>query len=138
MRPDRPLPDSDDAVMAPFWSALAERRLLLQRCSHCGYVRMPPSELCPECWMRGGEWTSVPPVGTIWSFATYRRSLHPGFEEEVPYTVALVELDGGVRLVGRLEASSSDKARIGSRVRGVFEDLEGVVTLLSWKLDEGA
>lgn len=123
--------------MGPFWRGLMRRQLLMQRCPSCAHLRMPPSELCPECWTRGGEWTSVRPSGKIWSFTTYHRALHPGFADEVPYQVALVELDEGVRLPGRLLPGMGE-VQIGAQVTGVFEDIEEAVTLLSWKVTEQA
>lgn len=137
MRADRPLPDPTDALMASFWRGLANGELLVQQCPACGRVRLPPSEMCPECWTRGGGWTSVEPSGRIWSVTTYHRALHPGFAEEVPYRIALVELDSGVRLPGRLHAAPDEDVQIGARVTGVFEDIEEAVTLLSWKVAEG-
>jgi uncharacterized OB-fold protein len=52
----------------------------------------------------------------------------PGFAVEVPYVVALVELDEGPRMLANLVDATPEQARIGMPVRAVFEPRgEGLV-----------
>lgn len=55
----------------------------------------------------------------------------PGFAAIVPYTVALVELDAGVRMIGRILAPPEDIA-IGDRVEAAYEAVTAEVTLVHW------
>jgi uncharacterized protein len=128
----RPLPDLTDPLTAPFWAAAAERRLVVQACAHCGYLRWPPAPLCPECQTEGGVWTEVRPAGVLWSVATYHRALDPAFVGEVPYSVALVELDDGPRMYGRL-SGDPEQFVLDGRVQATFYDMAPGVTLVGWR-----
>lgn len=118
-------------LAAPFWEAAADDRLVIQRCMSCSELRWPPLAICPACCAPGGEWTEVVPEGTIWSYAVYRRSFDSKFDTDIPYAVAVVELDDGPQVVAGVK-SSERAVGIGTRVRGVFEPVGDGVKLLRW------
>ncbi|HSZ40855.1 MAG TPA: OB-fold domain-containing protein [Trebonia sp.] len=127
----RPLPDLDDPLTAPFWAAAAQRKLVVQKCAECGYLRWPPGPLCPECQAEGAAWTEVRASGSLWSIATYHRALDPAFAGDVPYTVALVELDDGPRMYGRI-SGDPEKLVLDAPVRAAFTDAAPGVTFVGW------
>jgi hypothetical protein len=47
-------------------------------------------------------WTDLAGTGTIWSCTVYHRAMSPAFRDQVPYAVAMVELDEAIRMVGAL------------------------------------
>ncbi|GHJ25659.1 MULTISPECIES: Zn-ribbon domain-containing OB-fold protein [Streptomyces] len=126
------IPAHIDPVWAPFWAAAKEGRLSLQHCGACSYVRFPASERCPECWTPGGSWREVAPSGRVWSHTSYRRALHPELADAVPYTVAMVQLDRGPRIPGRLTGLDGRTPVIGEPVRGVFTVLSPDITMIEW------
>ncbi len=128
----RPAPDVTDPLTAPFWAATAEQKLVVQTCAECGYLRWPPGPLCPQCQTDGGEWTEVRQVGLLWSIATYHRALDPAFADEVPYSVALVELEDGPRMYGRFVGDPAT-VELDTRVRAAFYDVAPGVTLVGWR-----
>jgi uncharacterized OB-fold protein len=73
--------------------------------------------------------------GTVYSFAVYHRAMHPGFADLVPYTVAMVELEEGIRMVGPV-VEPEDLA-IGDPVTAVFAPVTPDVTLVQWARREG-
>jgi uncharacterized OB-fold protein len=127
----RPLPDVDDPLTAPFWAAARESRLSVQRCDRCSATRWQPAPICPECLAPGGTWVDLSGEGVVWSYATYRRPMHPAFADSVPYTVALIELPEGPRMVGEM-STGSGSVHIGQKVRAVFEPLSPEVTAVRW------
>lgn len=127
----RPLPDVNDPLTAPFWAASVKHKLVVQACGECGYLRWPPGPLCPECQAEGGAWTEVRPTGLLWSVATYHRALDPAFADEVPYSVALVELDDGPRMYGRISGNPQAFV-LDAPVRATFDDVAPGVTLVGW------
>lgn len=133
--PRRPLPDTESPLVGHFWRAVRVGRLEFQRCSVCGYLRWPPAPLCPECLAPGGDWTEVDGRGTIWSFAIYEHVYHEAFRAEVPYNVALIELDAGPRLITNVVGLPNEALEIGLRVRAVFDPLDAEVTLLRFRPD---
>lgn len=135
--PSRPLPDTVSPLVGHFWRAVGAGRLEFQRCAACGYLRWPPAPLCPECLAPGGDWIAVDGHGAIWSFAIYEHVYHEAFRGEVPYNVALVELDAGPRLITNIVGLPNDELEIGLRVRPVFEADERGVTLVRFRPDVG-
>jgi hypothetical protein len=127
----RPLPDVADALTAPFWAATAAGKLVVQACAGCGYLRWPPGPLCPECQTEGGTWTEVRPTGSLWSVATYHRALDPAFAGQVPYSVALVELDDGPRMYGQISGEPGTFV-LDTPVRAAFDEVAPGVTLVGW------
>lgn len=105
----------------PFFAAAAEGRLAIQRCSECGQNVFFPRTVCPHCHRGRPEWIDAAGAGTVYSFSVVARSAIPGYADEVPYVVALVELDEGVRLMANIVNVAPDEVRIGMPVRTTFE-----------------
>ena len=99
---------------APFWQGCRNGQLLLQRCQACSAWRYPPAPVCPRCTSIEAAWTPTSGKGRIHSFVIYHRAFHPAYAEEVPYAVALVELDEGVRLVLRVVGCPLEALTIGA------------------------
>lgn len=123
-----------DPEMAPFWAATSEGKLLMQKCLNCGYLRWPPAPLCNECSSDQSAWTEVRPKGTLYSVATYHRTLDPKYKDEVPYSVGLIELDEGPRMYGRMQG---DRSRFvpDTPVHAVFRKVSDDMTLVDWAPD---
>ena len=130
---NKPVPRFDDPDMGPFWVAARHHRLTAQRCTSCSALRFPYLPICPTCLELGAEWAEVSTEGTIWSFATYHRAFHPGFNDDLPYVVAIVENDEGLRYTGRIHGPRENLA-VGARVRAVFVDETDEFTLPMWQL----
>jgi len=121
--PPQPVPDADTA---PFWEATAHGQLLMCRCRACGHWHQPPLERCRRC----GGVTGFEPVsgqGTVYTFIVQRQPAVVGYFDQVPYAVALVELDeqADLRLPGRLVDVDPDAVEIGMRVQARIEHLPG-------------
>jgi uncharacterized OB-fold protein len=129
----KPLPDIAEPVMAPFWSAARQHRLSIQRCPSCHAYRWPPLPSCPECLDVSSQWIDIPAEGVIWSYVVYHRAFHPGFEDDIPYVVGVIELESGVRIEGAIVDRPGD-VEVGKRVIALFDDVTPEVTLLKWQL----
>ncbi len=110
--------------VAPFWDALREGRLILQRCGDCGRARFPIAPVCPYCSGRSCEWQPLSGSGTVHSWIRYHRGYLPEFEPLMPYHVVCVALDGGPRMFGRLAGAAADPW-IGMPVQAVVERFPG-------------
>jgi uncharacterized OB-fold protein len=122
----------EDEIAKPFFEAAAAGRLSVQRCDGCGALRWPPLPSCPECRGQDTTWVEVAPSGTVWSFVVYHRAFQRSLADQIPYTVAMVQLDDGPYLVGRL-AQGERKPIVGDRVNAEFLDIDGVSTV-RWRL----
>jgi uncharacterized OB-fold protein len=131
----KPIPNLADPNMAPFWRAAHEHRLTAQRCTTCHETRFPALPICPACLELGYEWVDTATEGVIWSYVVYHRAFHPGFADELPYVVAIVENDDGIRYTGRV-LGPRESVRVGARVRTVFSDETDEFTLPMWRLTQ--
>ena len=123
----RPLPEPSPAT-APYWEACKAHKLLLQQCVTCGHIQFYPRSLCTACMSDELEWLVARGTGTVYSYSTVHRALLPGFEEDIPYVVAMIELDEGVRLLSQIVGCEPEEVCIGLAVGVVFEEVqEGVV-----------
>ena len=121
--PPQPRPDLDSE---PFWQATAEGRLALCRCTDCGLWHQPPLERCRRC----GEATGFEPIsgeGTLHSFIVVRHPAVPGYLEDLPYVVGLIDLDeqAGLRLPARIPGAIPGSVKLGSRVHSEIVPLPG-------------
>ncbi len=130
---EKKLPDLTDPLTQPFWEGTANGIIRVQRCDNCGYLRWPPATLCQNCQTIGGTWVEVSPQGTLYSYVTYHRAFDTAFEDDIPYTVALVALDDGPRMYGRL-LGEVETSSVGKPVRAVFEKVAPEVTYVWWEL----
>jgi uncharacterized OB-fold protein len=117
--------DADSPLTLPgFFSALADGELLGGVCADCDEVLLPPRPACYNCGGRNVGVETQPKTGAIYSY-TAVHAPPPALKANAPYTVAVVELDSGGRLTGRVDADY-DAVEIGDcvelRTRSLTED----------------
>jgi uncharacterized OB-fold protein len=111
----RPEPRAD-AESAPYWNALREGRLTVQRCERCGHHQLYPRPWCRRC--HGPvAWVDATGTGTVYSYTVIRQNFQKPFRDELPYIVALVDLDEGARLMTNVVDADPDAITVGARVR---------------------
>lgn len=115
----------------PFFEAARAHQLVVQRCSGCGRWRHPPRPLCPHCHSFDAEWTEVSGDGTVFSYSFVHQPFTPALRAVVPYTVAIIELEGtdGTRMASNLVDVPAEQIRAGLPVRVVWEDMSPELTL---------
>lgn len=86
----------------PYWESLKEGRLSFQRCRACRNAWLPARSECPRCLANSWEWEPSGGSGRLISWVVYHTSYHPYFEDKLPYTVGVVELDEGPRMIAGL------------------------------------
>jgi uncharacterized OB-fold protein len=128
----KPLPRSDEESKG-FWEACQRHELYVQRCGACGQLRYYPRALCPSCLSDRTEWVRCSGKGTVYTFTATHQNQAPGFRDELPYVMAYVELDEGVRMLTNIVGCPADAVRIGMRVEVVFEDVTADITLPKFK-----
>lgn len=95
-------------------------RLLGSRCATCGTPYFPASSLChhPDCDDSATEDASFGPSGTVWSYSVQNYPPPPParYDEPFePYALCVVDLDDGLRVVGRMAADDAG-LEVGSKV----------------------
>ena len=110
----RPLPGAD-AVTAEFWSRAAAGELLFQECPACGHRQFYPRAMCTAC-AADVEWRVASGQGTVHTFTVIRQNLAKPFRDELPYVVAMVELDEGPKMMGNVTGCEPDDVTVGMPV----------------------
>lgn len=118
----RPLPAVDEESRG-FWEACVRHELRLQRCASCRAFRHPPRAVCPACLSSGVEWVRATGRGAVYSFTVTHQNHAPGFRERLPYVLAVVELDEGVRLMTNVVGCDPAAVRIGLAVEVEWDDV---------------
>jgi uncharacterized OB-fold protein len=118
-----------NADTQPFWDGCARGVFLLQRCTVCSTFRHPPSPICPNCLSSEHEWLEATGHGRIYTFVIVRESLRRGWEELVPYVVAVVDLDEGPKLVTNVVNIDPDLVTIGMRGKIEFTRVSDAMML---------
>jgi uncharacterized OB-fold protein len=93
--PASPLPTP---LTQPFWDGCAAQELRLQHCGDCDAPFFPPQIRCPTCLGAQLHWAPVSGQATLYSYMIQHRPA-PGFEDRVPYAVAIVDLVEGPRMM---------------------------------------
>ncbi|WP_050515517.1 bifunctional MaoC family dehydratase N-terminal/OB-fold nucleic acid binding domain-containing protein [Streptomyces rimosus] len=120
----RPVINRDNAG---FWAGVAERKLLIQRCTDCATLRFPWLPGCNYCGGDGWDTIEAAGHGTVFSYVVMHHPPFPAFDP--PYAVALIELAEGVRMVADMVGVPPEKVRIGMPVRLEFRIVEDDLVL---------
>lgn len=125
-----PVPDGDTK---PFWDYCKQHELRMQKCLKCGRFRYPPSILCPHCHHMEAEWARLKGKGQVYSFIVVRRPYHPGFANEGPYTLAIIETEEGTRMLSNVIGCKPEEVKVGMPVEVAFEDVTPEFALPKFK-----
>lgn len=140
LHPGLPAPaPARDGLDAPFWEALAEGRLVAQRCRSCRGWQWGPEWICHRCLGDDLAFERLDSDPRIYSYERVWHPVHPALKDQGPYLVVLVEFPeaDGIRMVGNLLGDPERAVPIGAHVDPVFEhhrDADPSFTLLQWQL----
>jgi uncharacterized protein len=127
----------NDGLSKPYWDALRDEQLLIQRCAGCQTWQWGPEWICHHCLSFNMTWQAVAPRGRIYSWERSHHPVHPALKERGPYIAILVEMPraGQVRMLGNLLGEASQDVIIGAEVIGEYEHHGGHTpyTLLQWR-----
>jgi uncharacterized OB-fold protein len=115
-----PVPRLDE-LKAEQRSALEAGRLTFQRCRSCGNAWLPTREECPRCLAADFEWEDASGRAKLVSWCVYHRTPLPEFAHRVPYTVFIVELAEGPRLIGSPASDNAGEPAIERALELVIE-----------------
>lgn len=105
----------------PFWDGCRDHKLMAQRCTTCQEWRYPVADVCPNCLSTGFEWRELSGRGELLSYIVIHRGYHPYWALRVPYNVAFIQLDEGLRMFSNIVGTPNEKLAVGQRVTVTFE-----------------
>jgi uncharacterized OB-fold protein len=110
-------------LTADFWKAAAEHRLVVPRCNRTGRYFFPPERCVPGTDSIDWDYVESGGHGTIYTYSVVYRPMTADFE--VPYVLAVVDLDEGPAMLTNLVGCEPEQVRIGLPVTVTFIDVEG-------------
>ncbi len=130
-QPQRQLPQPD-RDSAPYWAALRQGRLELQRCRDCRTWRWPARAICHRCHSFATSWEATDGGGRIASWVVTHQAFAPGWQDALPSVVVSVALDVApeIQLLGNL---ISGEPAVGLAVHATFPEIGDGMRLLQWK-----
>ena len=106
-------------IFKDYNEALKQNKLLGLKCQACGAITVPPKIVCRQCTSPDMEVVELKGSGKIRTFTTVFVASE-GREDEVPYTIVMVELDDGPWIMGNLDGIDPKEASmelVGRKVK---------------------
>ena len=125
---NKPVPVPDH-ITAKFWDAAKHHKLLIQSC---------PQSYCRGCLSENIAWSEASGRGKVYSYTIIHRPPSLRFQEDVPYTVAIVKLDEGVRMMSNIIGIDPEDVRVGMAVEVVFDDITPTISLPKFRPRKGS
>ena len=123
---------------ATFWSKAAEGVLVVPKCTECGRTFWHPRPRCPHCGSERVDWIRGSGRGTVHTYTVVRQSGDLYFKTKVPYAVAMIDLDEGVRIMTNIVDTPLAALAVGMRVEVVFEDAGGGIAIPLFRASPGS
>lgn len=130
----RPAPQPTD-ITRPYWDAAAAGRLIVQECKACQTRQFYPRGFCISCLSDDLHWLDCTGKGTVYTYTVNHRAPHPSMKERLPYVVAAIDLDEGVRMIANIIDAAPASVQIGARVQAAFETLPEGIALPQFRID---
>ena len=89
----RPTPET-----TPYWEGASAGERRIQRCRSCSKAYFYPRGGCPHCASTDVEWFTACGRARLHTYLISHRAA-PGFAGDVPYAIAVVELEEGPRMM---------------------------------------
>jgi uncharacterized protein len=109
------------------YRGLMGRRLLINRCSDCGYWIYPHRPLCPQCLSWNVVPTEVSGEGKVYMFTLIHQERDPNGHMEAPLPLAAVELQerAGLRYLSTIVNCPVDEITCDMPVRLTWANRDG-------------
>ncbi|MGE5526141.1 MAG: Zn-ribbon domain-containing OB-fold protein [Rhodospirillaceae bacterium] len=128
----KPLPTITDENR-PFWEGCKAGKLRMQQCGDCGHIRYPISHCCPKCLSYDFKWKDLSGRGEVFSYVVFYQLYNKAFEKDIPYNVALVQLEEGPRMYSNVVGVDNDAVKVGDKLEAVFDPVTPDVTIPRFK-----
>ncbi len=129
---NKPLP-KPTALSKPFWEGTKRHELLIQKCAQCDALRWTPQWACRKCYSVDYAWVAMSGRGKVYTHTTIYRPQVPEFMNDVPYSVAVVELEEGPRMLTSITSCEPKDLSVDMPVEVVFVDASDEITLYKFR-----
>ena len=117
----------------PFWDAAKQHKLVLKQCRDCGNIDHPPYLYCTHCLSDNLEWIEASGKGKLYAYAINYYMVPFPFWDDMPYVVAMIDLQEGVRMISNLVECDPKELKNGMELEVVFHEVSPEFTLPKWR-----
>lgn len=110
-------------LTAEFWAGAAEHRLVVPRCKATGRYFFPPERCVPGTDSTDWSYAESSGRGTVYTYSAVHRA--PSADFDVPYILAVVDLEEGWHMLTNVVDCDEDEIRVGMPVVVRFIDVAG-------------
>jgi len=121
---NKPVPETQP-WSEKFWEGTKQGKLLIQFCKDCKSYIFYPRKFCPECWSGNLDWKQASGKAKIYTFSTAYSMVEPKFMDELPYTIAYVDLEEGLRMMTRIVDCKPEDLSFDMDVEVLFYERNG-------------
>lgn len=118
---------------ARYWEGCHNHELLIQACQECGHYQFYPRLICTDCSSAKVDWVSASGRGIVKSFTIMHRAITKAYLAEVPYTIALIELEEGPTMMSNVVGCDPKTVKIGMELEVIFEDWSDEISIPKFK-----
>lgn len=122
----------------PYWDAADRHELVLQKCTCCNAYNHPPGPSCTSCGSQDVTWESQGNDirGKVYTYVVSYRPFLPGFQNDIPLVIAVVELDNlpEVKIIGNVLNATAQDIEVGTEVKMVWVDINDDRAIPQWEL----
>ena len=129
---NKPLP-TVSGESKPYWDSCRMGQLVIQKCDNCLEFQFYPRGICANCWSYDIQWYKSTGKGTVWSYTVTYQNRTPGFAEDVPYVLALVELEEGVKMFTNIVDCEPRDVSVGMEVEVTFVQANNQISIPYFK-----
>jgi uncharacterized OB-fold protein len=136
--PIKPVPEATP-LTRPFWDAAAKGELRMQKCRNCSHIRFPIGPVCTTCLSDEADWVLLSGKGAVLSHLVFHRAYSPAWKAQVPYSVAMVQLDEGPRMFSDIvdpERAHIHDDLVGRRVAVTFDAMADGIAVPRFRVVE--
>lgn len=109
----------------PYWDGADQHELVLQKCKSCNEYAHPPGPSCTKCGSTDLYWESQGStvLGKVYSYVVSYRPFLPGFQNDCPLIIAVVELEHlpQLKIIGNVLNCSPDDIQVGLPVKMIWQ-----------------
>ena len=118
----------------PVWEAARRGELRVQRCTECGHRWWTPQAACTSCWSEAYEWMPCSGRATLYSWSVVHRAADPeAFGDEIPYVVAIVQLEEGPHMLTNVVGCPPEALRAEMPLEVSFEPASEEIQLYKFR-----
>ena len=124
---------SPTPVTGPYWESCRRHELMIQKCSQCGTQQFYPRTICSACCATDLLWVRASGFGTVVTWTVVRHPVSSAYADDIPYVIALIELDEGPTMMAQVVDCEPDSVQSGMPVEVCFEEWTEDITMPNFR-----